>query len=265
MDTIRLLDGAEPFYFPGNDTGCLVVHGFTASPQEVRWLGEHLNQQGYTVYGPRLAGHGTSLRDMAQTTWREWYADVLAGYSMLRSRCKKVFALGLSMGGVLALMLARYEAVDGVVAMSALNRISAGWRWPLLWLYSLTGGSLPKHLPPPNQDPLVQAIIAEQQARGEKPIGRACYTKRPAHSVLQLGALLRRLRQELPQITAPVLFIHSLVDELAPYQHLQYNFDRIGSEDKRMIVLEDSDHVITQDHDRETVFKVAAEFVASHS
>jgi len=265
MGTIRLLEGAEPFYFPGDDIGCLAVHGFTASPQEVRWLGEHLHQQGYTVYGPRLAGHGTSLRDMAQATWREWYADVLAGYAMLRSRCKKIFVLGLSMGGALALMLASHETVDGVVAMSVLNRISPGWRWPLLWLYSLTGGTLPKHLPPPDQDPLTQAIIAEQRARGEKPIGRACYSERPARSILQLGALLRRMRRDLSKITTPVLFIHSLVDDLAPYQHLQYNFDRIGSQDKRMIVLEYSDHVLTLDRDRETVFKAAAEFVASHS
>ena len=265
MDIIRLLEGADPFYYPGNAIGCLMIHGFTASPQEVRWLGEHLNQQGYTVYGPRLAGHGTTLRDMAQATWREWYADVLAGYTMLHSQCSKIFVLGLSMGGALALMLARYEAPDGVVAMSVLNRISAGWRWPLLWLYSLTGGSLSKQIPPPDQDPLNQAVIAEQRARGEKPIGRISYAERPARSILQLNTLLRYMRQELPKITVPVLFIHSLIDDLAPYEHLHYNFDQIGSHDKHMIILEDSDHVITQDLERETVFKVATEFVASRS
>jgi carboxylesterase len=265
MDTIRLLEGAEPFYHPGNEIGCLVVHGFTATPQEVGWLGQHLYRQGYTVYGPRLAGHGTSLRDMDRTTWREWYADVLAGYALLRSRCSKVFVLGLSMGGDLVLMLAAREPVDGVVAMSALNRLSIG-RWgPLLWLYGSIGGMLSKHLPPPDQDPLMQAVLAEQRARGEKPIGRICYHKRPARSILQLSALLQQMREGLPSITAPVLLINSRADSLAPTDHMQRNFDRIGSQDKQMIVLEDSDHVITQDHDRETVFKAAAEFIAAHS
>ncbi|MBN1428371.1 MAG: alpha/beta fold hydrolase [Anaerolineae bacterium] len=264
MKPIRLIESAEPFYFPGNDIGCLAIHGFTASPQEVRWLGEHLHQQGYTVYGPRLAGHGTTMQAMAQTTWHEWYADVLSGYMMLRARCNKVFALGLSMGGALTLLLARHEAVDGVVAMSVPNRLSLGLRRPLVWLYSLAGGILPKHLPHPDHDPFVQAIIDEQHIRGEKPIGRTAYPGRPARSVLQLRALLGHMRQELPQITAPVLFIHSLIDDLAPYQESHHIFDRVGSRDKRMIVLENSDHVITQDRDRETVFNLVAEFVASH-
>ena len=29
----------EPFYFPGNKTGCLLIHGFTGSPGEMRPLG----------------------------------------------------------------------------------------------------------------------------------------------------------------------------------------------------------------------------------
>lgn len=265
MDTIRLLEGAEPFYFPGNEIGCLVVHGFTATPQEVGWLGQHLHRQGYTVYGPRLAGHGTSTRDMARITWHAWYADVLAGYALLRSRCSGVFVLGLSMGGDLALMLAACEPVDGVIAMSALNRLSLGWWWPLLWLYGAIGGTLSKRLPPPDQDPLMQAVLAEQRARGEKPIGRICYHRRPARSILQLDALLRQMRNRLPFITAPVLLINSLADNLAPANHMQRNFDQIGSRDKQMILLEDSDHVITQDRDRETVFRAAAEFIAAHS
>lgn len=265
MDTPELLEGAEPFYYHGNETGCLVVHGFTASPQEVHWLGQYLHQQGYTVHGPRLAGHGTSLQDMAGATWREWYADVLAGYALLCARCSRVFVLGLSMGGDLALMLAAREPVDGVVAMSALNRLSLGWRRPLLWAYGSIGGTLSKHLPPPDQDPLMLAVLAGQRARGEKPIGRVCYPRRPARSVLQLNALLRQMREGLRDVTAPVLLINSLIDDLAPYEHMQRNFDQIGSLDKQMIVLEDSDHVITQDRDRETVFKSAAEFIAAHS
>jgi carboxylesterase len=264
MSKVKLLEGAEPFYLSGDEVGCLVIHGFTATPQEVLWLGTYLNQQGYAVYGPRLAGHSTVPEDMARVCWHEWYADVLAGYAMLRTQCSKVFALGLSMGGDLALLLAAREPVDGVVAMSALHSLAIGWRRPLLWLYTLTGGMLGKHLPPPEQDPLIQAIIDEQHRRGEKPIGRACYSKRPARSVLQLDSLLKTMRGELLHVTAPVLLIHSLVDSLAPYEHMQRNFDQIGSQDKRMIVLENSDHVVTQDRARETVFSAAATFVASH-
>lgn len=50
---------AEPFFFEGNRIGVLVQHGFTGTTQSMRGIGEVFANQGYTVYGPRLAGHGT--------------------------------------------------------------------------------------------------------------------------------------------------------------------------------------------------------------
>ncbi|MBE9479637.1 MAG: carboxylesterase, partial [Chloroflexi bacterium] len=44
----RILDRGEPFFYPGNAVGCLLVHGFPGAPEEMRWLGEHLAKQGYT-------------------------------------------------------------------------------------------------------------------------------------------------------------------------------------------------------------------------
>jgi len=46
-----IIPTAEPFFLPGNRVGCLLVHGFTGAPKEMRWMGEFLNQQGYTVLG----------------------------------------------------------------------------------------------------------------------------------------------------------------------------------------------------------------------
>jgi carboxylesterase len=64
----QIIPTAEPFFFPGNGQntriGCLVTHGFTGAPKEMRWLGESLNRQGYTVCGIRLTGHATRPEDM---------------------------------------------------------------------------------------------------------------------------------------------------------------------------------------------------------
>jgi len=49
--------GAEPFFLSGSRCGCLLVHGFTGTPKEMRWMGENLHSQGYTVLGIRLSGH----------------------------------------------------------------------------------------------------------------------------------------------------------------------------------------------------------------
>ena len=71
-----ILPGAEPFFFEGSTTGCLVSHGFTGTTQSMRFLGEYLARQGgLTVSGPRLTGHGTAPEDMAQSTAEQWIRD----------------------------------------------------------------------------------------------------------------------------------------------------------------------------------------------
>src|SRR4051812_26008702 len=76
--------GAEAFFLPGGPTGVLLTHGFTSSPAEVRPLGIYLAEQGYTVYGPLLAGHGTAPEDLRTTTWQQWVASAEAGLAELR-------------------------------------------------------------------------------------------------------------------------------------------------------------------------------------
>ena len=57
-----LVKNAEPFFYPGNETGCLLIHGFTGAPTEMQPLGKYLADCGYSVLGIRLAGHGTGRR-----------------------------------------------------------------------------------------------------------------------------------------------------------------------------------------------------------
>ena len=119
---VQIIPTAEPFFFPGKGKnahiGCLVTHGFTGSPKEMRWLGEYLNKQGYTVCGIRLTGHASRPEDMVRSRWRDWLLSVEDGYNLLRSCTDQVFLLGLSMGGVLSLTAAAQLELRGVVAMS---------------------------------------------------------------------------------------------------------------------------------------------------
>ncbi|MDP1778829.1 MAG: hypothetical protein Q8K73_00995, partial [Anaerolineales bacterium] len=57
----------EPFLLRGNKTGILLIHGFTGAPKEMRWMGEYLNEQGFTCLGIRLNGHATTPEDMRRS------------------------------------------------------------------------------------------------------------------------------------------------------------------------------------------------------
>ncbi len=116
----QIIPTAEPFFLPGDPSkpACLLIHGFTGTPKEMRWMGDYLNGQGYTCLGIRLSGHATRPKDMVRSRWTDWTASVEDGYNLLRGVTDRVFLVGLSMGGVLSLLMSTRLDVCGVVAMS---------------------------------------------------------------------------------------------------------------------------------------------------
>ena len=95
----QIIPTAEPFLLPGDSSkpACLLIHGFTGTPKEMRWMGEFLNRQGYTCLAVRLTGHATDPEDMIRSRWTDWAASVEDGYALLRGLTDNIFLIGLSM------------------------------------------------------------------------------------------------------------------------------------------------------------------------
>lgn len=252
------LPGAEPFFFPGGDTGCLCLHGFTASPAEVRWLGEHLRDCGHTVYGQRLAGHGTDPTHLARTTWQDWYASALDGYHLLRQVCQSVVVIGHSMGGLLALLLAAEVQIAGVAALAAPLRFSSR----LMARANLMKYPLP-YTNQPDQSSLPQIIRDEQARRGEPARGRVRYDRWSTAAVAQLFELSRRAESQLSQVTAPLLLIYSRGDVTAVVEQSDAIASGVSSPTIQRHILDHSGHILTQDVEREQVFTWVADFVTT--
>jgi len=65
----------------------------------MRFLGEQLNRRGFTVYAPRLPGHGATVNELAHTRRTQWVDAVTDAVAELRRRCRRVVLVGQSMGG----------------------------------------------------------------------------------------------------------------------------------------------------------------------
>lgn len=241
-----VLPGAEPYRHEGGEVGVLLCHGFTGSPQSLRPWAEYLAERGLTVSLPLLPGHGTRWEDMQITGWQDWYAEVERELRVLLDRCERVFVFGLSMGGALALRLAAKhgDAISGLVLVNPGNKV-----------HGLAAHALPvaRHL-----IPSTKGIASDIAKPGSKELG---YDRVPLHAAHSLRRFFRLVDAELPQVTQPLVVLHSPQDHVVPPADSARVLSRVSSTDVREILLEQSYHVATLDHDADRIFEESHTFI----
>jgi carboxylesterase len=241
-----MLTGAEPYEWKGtNQRGVLLIHGFTGSPSELRELGEILHGRGYSVYGILLKGHGTDPKDMESATAEDWIRQVREGIQHLRSYCREVFVLGISMGGLLAICGAAMEKVDRLVLIATPVFIF-DWRLHFLWLAGHISPYYPKnprHVDAPKRYDVAYRVI-------------------PLAGAEQFRRLLYYVRFRcLSKVTAPCLIIQSRTDRTVRPESAEYLYQHITSPLKKIYMLKEGKHVITLYKERETVYQEILTFL----
>jgi carboxylesterase len=254
---LQIIPTAEPFFFPApktssNSVGCLLIHGFTGTPKEMRGMGEYLARQGYSVLGIRLTGHATQPDDMRRSRCADWTVSVEDGYQLLRGVADNIYLVGLSMGGVLSLLMSTRLDVKGVVAMSTPYRLPVDYP---AWMFRFVSYFMPyrtKVNEPPGTSWFDKAAFREQIS----------YPKNPIHSIGELSKLLVKMRAALPSVNVPVQLIHSKDDRYVLPENMEHIYADLGTSDKMKLYITGSGHIVTRDAAREEVFKSAGQFIS---
>lgn len=250
----QIIATAEPFLFLGDRSkpACLLIHGFTGTPREMRWLGEYLNGYGYTCLGIRLAGHATDPEDMIRSNWTDWVASVEDGCSLLRGVTEDIFLAGLSMGGILSLLAAARLETKGVVAMSTPYKLPDDPRLRHIdWIAKMIP-YMPKSDEPPGASWFDKDAFKDHVS----------YPQNPVRSIGQLNRLLGEMRAALPKVRVPVLLIHSKDDRYVLPENMEMIFaDLKNASDKTKVYITGSGHVVTRDAARHQVFELARQFI----
>ena len=242
-----IIPGAEPFFLPAGKTGCVLVHGFTGTPKEMRLMGNYLQQHDVTALGVRLAGHGTDMRDMPRMRWQDWLACVEDGVNLLCGYCDHVFIAGLSMGGILSLLAASICPLQGAIAMSTPYQINTDWRIKIARPLSVFVPFVDK---------------GKSDTKDENPAkDHIDYPAYPTRSIVELTDLLRVTHANLINFQIPVLMINSKSDGSVPENHQQLYAERFQGKVLERVMLEKSGHVITEDVEREIVFQSTLDFI----
>lgn len=231
---------AEPFFLPGGDTGCLLIHGFTGTPKEMRMLGDSLAASGYTILAPRLFGHATHPEAMGRARWQDWLASVEDGLNLLSGCTKRQVVMGLSMGGVLSLIAAARYDVEGVVTFSAPGNLPEDPRSILLPVLGWLNLRISKGTPD----------WRNHQAESD----HVDYPYYQTRAIVELNKLIKVMREELPRVEVPALLVQSRQDKSIPAGSMDTIFSEINSKDKSRFWVENSGHVVIREPEREKIF-----------
>ena len=220
----------------GSDYGVLLVHGFLASPAEVRGFGNKLLAAGYTVLGIRLKGHGTSPWDLRERGWQDWYASVERGLEIIRALCGRVCVVGFSTGGALSLMLAarKVDQVDAAISVCAPIKFrNKNMRFvPLMHGANRVVRWVSKY----------EGLIPFRPNESEHP--HINYRNMPIRGLYELTRLVAQLKADLEYITCPVCIVQGAQDRVVDPASATIAYERAGTADKELHWVESERHGI---------------------
>jgi len=224
-------------------------------------LGEYLHQQGFTVQGINYPGHDQPLTKMPDSRWQEWYEHIVENYQKLVQKYTNVSIIGFSTGCPLALYLAANNPVKHLVLLSPFLAIRHEWYYllrPEVLLFSL--GYFLSDVPRlrgwrrlPVWDKVMQQAIEEV----------AYFQTFNLATVRSAIELINRVKPLLPQIDVPTLIIQSPKDRVVDPEGARIIYQQLGSKKKKLYWLQESDHIISLDIEREIVFAQIKDFLLS--
>jgi carboxylesterase len=251
-------------------TGVLLLHGLTGMPSEMRPIGRALKRLGCMVEAPLLPGHGATHRELLATRWIDWLEGARRAADGLAARCDTLVVAGLSMGALLATLLAADDPrIGGIALLSPTLRYDGSsiprtkWLLPFAQVLPFVGRTLYWSERPPYglRDERLQRLVTraiEAARRGESTEYGLFRTY--LGSIRELNRMIREVRRRAGAVRCPALVLQSVEDTIASVRNATEICDRIGSTEKSIHWLRDCDHVITLDLRKHEVARVVSDF-----
>lgn len=233
----KFMAQGEPFYNKvDSDLGIIMFHGLTATPYQVRELGDSLYKRGIANFGARIAGHATQKSDLAKTSREEWLRSSRNAYEEFHKVHPKTIVLGFSLGGLLALNVANEYKPKGLIIVATPYKLNMKGN-----LLSMIGFHK-KHL-----DDMISYPGSI-----------------PFKSKYELIKLIKETHEAIKGVYCPILIVQGTADRrvsnASPYQI----YEQVKSVSKEMMLLPDEQHIVLKGRYKNQVFDSIYEFILNH-
>ncbi|MFW9904651.1 MAG: alpha/beta hydrolase [Candidatus Thorarchaeota archaeon] len=237
--SVHYLEGAEPLFIKGSNTGYLLLHGAgggtTWDLKEFAYL---INSRtGATVLLPTLKGFGTRPEDLYNVSFSDWMTDAREGFKKIHRFCDTIFVVGHSMGGTLTLILASEQTEIAAITTWA---AALGIKNRQLFF-----------LPIISKIPFIKGIVPKKYvnpaAMKLKEKGWIGYDWIPTILGLTILEGLRRVKQSLNDVTCPAFIIQGTSDESVSDNSAKRIYDCIKSSKKELWYVKGAPHPLMTD------------------
>ncbi|NLI55242.1 MAG: alpha/beta fold hydrolase [Clostridiales bacterium] len=244
-------DLSQPLFHKGNAVGCITLHGIGGTPANIRVVADALIEKGYTVISPMIPGHGETVRAQNASTGAQWLEGVRAAYRRLKDEgCEQVYALGLSLGGVLCGLLAEEEHLNGLALICTPIKMKR---------YLRIARTL---------SPIIPVVGYPESREGKPAWGDNLYAQMyggfSTKKLVDLSRLARRLKRNLDKIDCPTLIVSAAQDDKVDPKSVElFCKGAVNAPSVEYAMFEHSPHGCTYGPERDQVAARCAAFVSS--
>lgn len=246
--------GQTKYFDIENSKNCVIaIHGFSSAPKEVEQLALYLNKDRLSVHTPRLSGHGIVPEELKDKKWEDWYKSVSRAITIASIQYKKIYLVGFSTGGLLALLSTKkyYKEFVGLVCINAalhLNDLRIKTLVPAISFWN----DIVKVF---GEDIYTKEYIDNFPENPE-----INYNKHYIDSIEQLSLLMNKTRKNLHKIRKPILIIQGKDDPIVNPSSAHEIFEKIESRYKSLKIVEASKHVIITGENTQELFADILDF-----
>jgi len=222
----------------------VLVHGYGSSSNIFASFAKELNEIGVSAYAMDLRGHGRSGgKKLSVESFEDYIKDLEIFLNLVKEQrpAEKLFLLGHSLGGGIALRYSMEKDVDGIIAsapavgMQLFGHSIPLWTIRLLYpLLTLFSRLIPEFTIP------IPAIKNNMNMR--------MLTENAGNMIY--------LWENAGHINAPCLFVIGNEDQVVPLEDLRVFYNNISSEDKSFSIVEGADHFLFNENNTERTSEV---------
>lgn len=224
--------------------GCLIIHGFSGSPHEVQPLADFLREHtDWNIQVPTLPGHGEQLH-LEDVTHEKWLEKAEQHLQKLTATCHTTYVIGFSMGGMIAAYLAANYNIDKLVLLAAARKY-VSFKQLSVDIGEAIADALRGKL---HEN---EFFVNFNQKRGDVPL----------KANVEFAKLVRYTRPYLKDVESPVLIAHGQQDGVVPPKTVYYLDKEIKSEEKEVVLFDQSKHLICLGDDKDVLNQIVYNFL----